>query len=134
MGHSMGGGGTLVAARNTMVKAAIPMAPYHTMTNFSDVKAPTLVMTCQNDPAAPGATYGRPMYNSITQEKAYLELTTTNGHLCVMTGYDNKATQSRYITSWMKRWLDGDTRYTQFLCGTTSGSSGVLTWADTCPY
>jgi hypothetical protein len=135
MGHSMGGGGTLVAARNPMIKAAIPMAPYHDMTtNFADVVAPTLVVTCQGDPSAPASTYGRPMYNSITREKAYLELTTSTGHLCVMTGYDNKATQSRYMTSWMKRWLDGDTRYTQFLCGTTSGSNGVTTWADTCPY
>lgn len=135
MGHSMGGGGTLVAARNAMIKAAIPMAPYHnTTTNFPDVHAPTLVVTCQGDPSAPAATYGRPMYNSLTTEKAYLELTTTDGHLCVMTGYGNKAVQSRYMTSWMKRWLDGDTRYTQFLCGTTSGSNGVTTWADTCPY
>lgn len=136
MGHSMGGGGTLVAARNTLVKAAIPMAPYHdTTTNFSDVVAPTLVATCQGDPVASGTTYGRPMYNSITREKAYLELTTTDGHVCVMTGYGNKGVQSRYFTSWMKRWLDGDTRYSQFLCGTTpSSSNGVTTWADTCPY
>jgi dienelactone hydrolase len=136
MGHSMGGGGTLVAARNSMIKAAIPMAPYHnTTTNFSNVVAPTMVITCQGDVSAPAATLGRPMYNSVTQEKAYLELAATAGHLCVMTGYDNKAVQSRYMTSWMKRWLDRDTRYTQFVCGTTpGGSSGVTTWADTCPY
>jgi hypothetical protein len=136
MGHSMGGGGTLVAARNPLVKAAIPMAPWDNVTtNFSDVKAPTLVVTCEGDVSAPASTFGMPMYNSIMTKKAYLELTTTDGHLCVMTGYGNKAVQSRYMTSWMKRWLDGDSRYTQFLCGTIpSATNGVTAWVDTCPY
>jgi dienelactone hydrolase len=44
-GHSMGGGGTLAAARdNPSYKAAVPLAPWHTTKSWSRVTVPTLII------------------------------------------------------------------------------------------
>ena len=37
------------------------------------------------------------------------------------------------MISWLKRWVDEDTRYNQFLCPGPSGTD-VLEYRSTCPY
>ena len=41
------------------------------------------------------------------------------------------STVNRYMVSWFKRFLDGDTRYSQFICG--SRPSGLSDLRSTCP-
>ncbi|MEU7856266.1 discoidin domain-containing protein [Nonomuraea sp. NPDC049141] len=138
-GHSMGGGGTMVALRDdSRFAAGAPLAPYHTSPNFAGVTKPTFFLTCASDVAAPGATYARPWYNSMTQaEKLYIEV--PGDHLCPMTGYGNKAKQGKWLVSFFSRWLRNDTRFTPFLCGTQrdadrTNTSLVTQWTDTCPF
>ncbi|MEV4019348.1 discoidin domain-containing protein [Nonomuraea angiospora] len=138
-GHSMGGGGTMVALRDdTRFRAGVPLAPYHQSGSFAGVAKPTFFLTCASDVAAPGGTYARPWYDSMTQaEKLYIEV--PGDHLCPMTGYGNKAKQGKWIVSFFSRWLRDDARFTPFLCGSVrdpdrNNTSLVTQWTDTCPF
>ncbi|MFF0324851.1 discoidin domain-containing protein [Nonomuraea angiospora] len=138
-GHSMGGGGTMVTLRDdTRFRAGVPLAPYHPSGSFAGVAKPTFFLTCASDVAAPGGTYARPWYNSMTQaEKLYIEV--PGDHLCPMTGNGNKAKQGKWIVSFFSRWLRDDARFTPFLCGSPrdadrNNTSLVTQWTDTCPF
>ncbi|MBX3625605.1 MAG: dienelactone hydrolase family protein [Rhizobacter sp.] len=114
MGWSMGGGGSLISAKNrSSIKAAAPQAPWNTSTNFSSVTVPTLIFGCQSDIVAPVATHAIPFYNSMSRNpKQYLEKT-LGDHFC----FNNaNATVGLKGVAWMKRFVDGDTRYTSFAC------------------
>jgi predicted dienelactone hydrolase len=131
-GHSMGGGGSLEAARtNPNLKAAIPLAPWHTTKTWSTVRVPTLIIGGETDSVAPVLTHSKPFYNSIpsTTEKAYLEL---DGASHFFPNISNTL-QAKMMISWLKRWVDNDTRYTQFLCPGPSGRD-VEEYRNTCPY
>jgi dienelactone hydrolase len=133
-GHSMGGGGTLEASvSRPSLKAAIPMAPWDSnVKNFSSDTVPTLIVAAQNDNIAPVKQHALVFYNSIptTQPKMYLELAGAS-HTAT-----NKAntTQAQYEIPWLKRFVDNDTRYTQFLCPTPSTSSTISSINNTCPF
>ncbi|GAA2399347.1 hypothetical protein GCM10010191_02850 [Actinomadura vinacea] len=138
-GHSMGGGGTMVALRDdARFKAGVPTAPYYPNGNFSSVTEPTFFLTCESDPVANGDTYAVPWYNSMSQaEKLYIEV--PGDHLCPMTGSGNKAKQGKWIVSFFSRWLRSDTRFSPFLCGTEreadkNNTSLVTRWMDTCAF
>lgn len=131
MGWSMGGGGTLEAARKRpSIRAAIPLAAWHTTTDWSTVTVPTLVVGCQNDTIAPVASHSVPFYNSLTaaRERAYLEIA-GGDHFCVTTA---NTTIARSVISWLKRFVDEDTRYTQFLCPSPTGAA-ISVSRDSCP-
>ncbi len=142
MGWSMGGGGTLIAARdNPTLKGAIPFAPWNSSTtNFSGVTVPTLIIACESDSTAPVSSHASPFYESIptSVDKAYLEI--NNGsHSCAGSGSSNKPMLGKYGVAWMKRFMDNDTRYSPFLCGaphqTDLGNTAVLSeYRETCPY
>ncbi len=133
-GHSMGGGGTLEASvSRPSLKAAIPMAPWDAnMKNFSNDAVPTLIVAAQNDSIAPVNQHALVFYNSIptTRSKMYLELA---GASHTATNRAN-TTQAQYEVSWLKRFIDNDTRYTQFLCPTPTTSSTISSINNTCPF
>lgn len=140
MGHSMGGGGTLIAARdNPTLKAAVPLTPWNTSSNFTAVQVPTLVVACEADTVAPVAQHASPFYNNIpsTTKKAYLELANAS-HFCPVTGNGYTRILGKYGVAWMKRFIDNDTRYSPFLCGAPHQadlSSGQLSaYRENCPY
>jgi dienelactone hydrolase len=140
MGHSMGGGGSLIAAdNNPQLKAAIPLAPWNSSTNFSGVSVPTLIVACESDTVASVSSHASPFYNSIpnSTKKAYLEM--NNGdHFCVMTGQANEPIIGKYSVSWMKRFMDNDTRYSPFLCGAPHqadlSNTAISEYRENCPY
>lgn len=136
IGWSMGGGGTLRVASEGRIKAAIPLAPWDTSSFYARrAAAPTLIFACQSDVIAPVRSHASPFYNSLPSgiDKAYVEL--NNGsHYCGNGGssfgrYD--AVLGRFGVSWMKRFLDQDTRYTQFLCGPRHTSDRQISEART---
>jgi hypothetical protein len=138
-GHSMGGGGTMVALRDdTRFRAGAPLAPYHPAGNFSSVAKPTFFLTCDGDTLANGDRFAAPWYNSMTRaEKLYIEV--PGSHVCPGTNIGNKAKQGKYLVAFFSRWLHNDTRFTPFLCGTPRNSdrsnpSIVTRWMDTCPF
>jgi dienelactone hydrolase len=129
MGWSMGGGGTLEAARtNPAIKAAIPLAPWNTTTDWSSVRTPTLVVACQNDAVAPVASHSQKFYNTLAGEKGLLEMA-GGDHFCVTNA---NTTIARYSISWLKRFIDGDTRYSPFIC-TAALPTGASRYLNTCP-
>jgi dienelactone hydrolase len=126
MGWSMGGGGTLEAADNRRVKAAIPMAPWD-ITAFPLLDTPTMVIACQGDVVAPPALMAQPFYNEIRAEKAYLAVPGLANHFCPTVANNAIA---KFSVAWMKRWIDGDTRYSSVICG--AGPIGAR-YKNTCP-
>jgi esterase/lipase len=134
-GWSMGGGGSLEAARShPEVRAVIPMAAWDLVNkDFGGVRSPALVLAGESDVVAPNAEHSFPFYQTIgASEKALVNL--ESGSHFFPTG-DNPI-QSRMMVSWLKRWVDEDIRYTQFLCpGPTVGGlfAQVQEYRSTCP-
>lgn len=132
MGHSMGGGGSLRAAqRNSDLQAAIPLQGWHTNKNWSGVSVPTLVIGAQRDSTASVSSHSIPFYNSLpgSLDKAYLELRGASHFV----SNSPDTTTAKYSISWLKRFVDDDTRYEQFLCPNPSGSA-ISDYRSTCPY
>lgn len=135
MGHSMGGGATLEAAKDRpALKAAIGLAPWNSDKTWPEITTPALMVGAQNDSVAPPSQHAIPFYNSIpaSTRKAYLELA----------GADHFATNSTNTTvgaeavAWLKRFVDDDTRYTTFLCPSPSAApaGAVSQYLSTCPF
>lgn len=114
MGWSMGGGGSLISAQNRpSIKAAAPQAPWNSGTNFSRITAPTLIFACSADVIAPVATHASPFYYSMVQNaKQYVERI-GGDHFCMNNA---NATVGLKGVAWMKRYMDGDTRFASFAC------------------
>lgn len=138
MGHSMGGGGTLEAAKDRpSLQAAIPLTAWNTDKTWPEVRTPTLVIGAENDSVASVASHSIPFYNSLpsTLDKAYLELDGAS-HFAPNS---SNTTIAKYSISWLKRFVDDDTRYEQFLCGAPHQAdlgfgSAISDYRDTCPH
>ncbi|WP_030690881.1 dienelactone hydrolase family protein [Streptomyces globisporus] len=132
MGHSMGGGGTLEAAKSRpSLKAAIPLTGWNTDKTWPEISTPTLVVGADGDTVAPVATHSEPFYESLpaSLDKAYLEL---NG-ATHFTPNSSNTTIAKYSISWLKRFIDDDTRYDQFLCPLPRPSLTIEEYRGTCP-
>jgi dienelactone hydrolase len=133
MGHSMGGGGSLAASRTRpAIQAAIPLTPWHTTKSWSTVSVPTMIIGAENDSIAPVSSHSEPFYTSMTTapDKAYLELNNASHSAPTSTN----TTVARFSISWLKRFIDNDTRYEQFLCPPPSPSSLIQEYRHTCPH
>jgi triacylglycerol lipase len=136
-GHSMGGGGALIAAQNNpTLKASLPLTPWNTSTNFSGVRVPTLIVGADGDTVASVASHARPFYASLpaTTFKAYAEL---NG-ASHFTPNSSNTPIGRYGVAWMKRFVDADARYSPFLCGAPHEAYATAAvfdrYSQNCPY
>lgn len=136
-GHSMGGGGALIAARdNPTLKASYPMTPWNINSAFSTVRVPTMIIGADGDTVAPVGTHARPFYAALpsSTSKAYGELNSATHFAPNLTN----TPIGRYAVTWMKRFVDGDTRYSPFLCGAPHASYATALVFDrynqNCPY
>lgn len=132
MGHSMGGGGALEAAKSRpSLKATIPLTAWNTDKTWPEINTPALIVGADGDTIAPVATHSEPFYETLpaSLDKAYLEL---NGatHL---TPNSSNTTIAKYSVSWLKRFIDDDTRYEQFLCPLPRPSLTIEEYRGTCP-
>jgi predicted dienelactone hydrolase len=115
VGHSMGGGGTMEATRiRPTLKAAVALAPWDQTKNWSTLKTPTMIISSENDIIAPISSHAIPFYNSFSADlpKAYLELNNAD-HFAATKSNTTVAVEG---ISWLKRFVDDDTRYSQFIC------------------
>ncbi|MBX9427272.1 MULTISPECIES: dienelactone hydrolase family protein [Streptomyces] len=132
MGHSMGGGGSLEAAKSRpSLKAAIPLTGWNTDKTWPEISTPTLVIGADGDTVAPVATHSEPFYESLpgSLDKAYLELNSATH----FTPNTSNTTIAKYSISWLKRFIDNDTRYDQFLCPLPRPSLTIEEYRGTCP-
>ena len=130
-GHSMGGGGSLEAASDRpSLQAAVPLAPWNVDKSWSELRVPTLIIGGESDSIAPVSSHSIPFYNSIpaSAEKSYLELNNAS-HFFPQSVNTPTAVQA---VSWLKRFVDNDTRYDQFICPGPSSSS-VSEYRSSCP-
>ncbi|GIE00143.1 lipase [Paractinoplanes durhamensis] len=133
MGHSMGGGGTLEAAKSRpSLQAAIPLTPWDTTKSFAGLAVPTLIIGAQADTIAPVAQHAKPFFTSLPAglDKAYLELAGAS-HFAPNSSNTTIAANS---IAWLKRFVDDDTRYEQFLCPGPAVSTTVSQFTTNCPH
>ncbi|MEU6996563.1 alpha/beta hydrolase [Streptomyces sp. NPDC046465] len=133
MGHSMGGGGTLEAARSRpSLKAAIPLTGWNLDVTWPELRTPTLVVGADGDTVAPVATHSEPFYRSLpaSLDKAYLELNNATH----FTPNSSNTTIAKYSISWLKRFIDDDTRYEQFLCPLPKPGPAIEEYRGNCPH
>lgn len=133
VGHSMGGGGTLEAARSRpSLQAAVPLTGWNLTKSWSGVRVPTLVVGAQADTIAPVASHSIPFYTSLPSslDKAYLELRGAS-HFAPNS---SNTTIAKYTLSWLKRFIDDDTRYEQFLCPIPGTSTAISDYRGNCPH
>lgn len=137
MGHSMGGGGALHSASRNRLSAAIPLAPWNLGGNpFGSINAPTMIFACENDTTARVGVHANPFYNAISNsnDKVFLEIN-DGSHSCANGGARDDSLLSTYGVSWMKRFLDKDARYSQFLCGPNhEANARISDFRDTCAF
>ncbi len=121
MGHSMGGGGTLIAANKypDEIQAAIPFTPWQPDGDFGQITAPTLVMAGSADRVAGVADHAWPHYQSIpeTTTKVFMEVDGGNHFIADTRRGTDLGTIGRYGIAWLKLYLDGDERYRSFIYG-----------------
>lgn len=129
-GHSMGGGAVLIAAQNnSSLKAAVALAPWsQSQTNFSGDKVPTAILVGSADTIAPAGSFANVFYKSLPSSTNKLEgIISGETHFFVEENPPNQPGSYVQI-SWIKRFADGDTRFSQFLNGdsrfTTFHSNG----------
>lgn len=132
MGHSMGGGGSLEAAKDRpSLKAAVPMTPWNLDKSWPEVSTPTFIVGADADTIAPVVNHAEPFYASIPDStpKAYLELNMATHFAPNL----SNTTIAKYSISWLKRFVDDDRRYEQFLCPIPAPSLDIDEYRGTCP-
>tara|TARA_R110002072_G_scaffold142853_5_gene288653 strand:+ start:56967 stop:57845 length:879 start_codon:yes stop_codon:yes gene_type:complete len=121
MGHSMGGGGVLVAAQNhgDQLRAAIPYTPWQPEGNFSNITIPTLIMGGEADRVAPVADHARPHFASIpdSTQKLYLEIAGGDHFIANNQSEHLHPMLGKYALAWLKLYVDGDERYRDIIYG-----------------
>ncbi|MFF0105788.1 bis(hydroxyethyl) terephthalate hydrolase [Streptomyces hirsutus] len=133
MGHSMGGGGSLEAAKDrTSLQAAIPLTPWNLDKTWPEVRTPTLIFGADGDTVAPVSTHAEPLYAGLPSslDRAYLELNNATH----FTPNSNNTTIAKYSISWLKRFIDNDTRYERFLCPLPQRSLTIDESRGNCPH
>jgi predicted dienelactone hydrolase len=130
-GHSMGGGGTLAAANaRPSLQAAVALQPWHSTKSWSNIRVPTMIIGASGDTIAAVASHSERFYGSLpaATEKAYVELS-GESHLAANS---NPSDQGRAMVTWLKRYVDDDVRYEQFMCPAPR-SADYAEWRDSCP-
>lgn len=135
MGQSMGGGATLKASKTRpTLEGAFATAPYNGDKNWSTNVVPQFLFGMQNDTVASVSSHAIPFYNSLPSSihKIYAELRGASHS----DPTSPNTTIRRYAVSFMKRELDNDTRYSQFLCPAPPVGSGypLSKFYSTCPF
>lgn len=129
MGHSMGGGGTLIAANahSAELKAAIPFTPWRPDGDFSAISIPTLVIAGEIDLISPVVDHALPHFESLSGDipKMYLEIKGGNHYIAnTDTGKDQFAPNidvhdlvGGMAVAWLKLFVDGDEAYRDLVFG-----------------
>ncbi len=129
MGHSMGGGGALLAANENseQLRAAIPFTPWLPDGNFANVAIPTLVLAGENDRIAAVADHAWPHYQSLPEgiPRMYVEVAEGN-HFIANSVTDNEGLNPNFDAqdllgalgvAWLKYFLDEDEDYRDIVFG-----------------
>jgi triacylglycerol lipase len=121
MGHSMGGGGALLAANehSDEIRAAIPFTPWEPGTSLAGITAPTLILAGSDDTVAEVADHAWRHFGLIPEStpKVYLEVAGEDHYIADTTRGDDLPTMGRYALAWLKLYVDRDERYRDLIYG-----------------
>lgn len=121
MGHSMGGGGVLLAANaySSELSAAIPLTPWQPDGRFNEITVPTLIIAGEADTIAPVVDHAWPHYQSIPAgtQRAFLEVKGGDHFIANSSAQTTHPMLGRYALAWLKLHMDDDQRYAQFFTG-----------------
>lgn len=119
-GHSAGGSGTFyAAATNPQLKALVglmPGEPGTDFTPFAGIRIPTLILTAESDSLA--NSWARPYFQGLDPSLPAAQIEMDGmGHLSLWTtsSQTSQGRIAKYVTAWVKRFVDEDTRYTSFV-------------------
>lgn len=140
LGHSMGGGGALVAAAERKdIRAVVALTPYYEgeVEDWSQVSAATLVIGGEADEIAPVEDHAEPLYEGLSgaREKTYLSL---NGDHFVANSPTGVVT--RQVVGWLQRFLSArvtggpDKDHRDALCPVPAERPEIVDSRDTCPH
>jgi dienelactone hydrolase len=119
VGHSMGGGGTLIAATaHDGLKAAVAFTPWSMTKNFSGDQVPTMIVACEKDSIAVNTQHSDVFYASLNARLPRAEVEVKDaGHMCATAGGSAaaQATVVKSAVAWLKLHLDEDQRYLPLL-------------------
>ena len=112
MGHSMGGGASLVAATQMGddIKAVIPLALYccepgqSFSGDYSSLAVPAMIIASAEDEVAPPAEHAKLLYDSIGGSKTYVEFASGNHSFVSNSG--EQAALGRFVLAFLKDNLD----------------------------
>lgn len=113
-GHSMGGGGTLMAATaDPTLKAAVPLAPWSLVKSFARDAVPTMIVACEKDIIAAPKQHADQFYASLDNGLPRGEVEVKGvDHMCSTNLAPNYVDEvGKVVVSWLKRFLDEDMRY-----------------------
>lgn len=131
-GYSLGGGGALeAAARRPGLKAAVGLTPYNGgKSSWPQIRSPFLIVGGQAD-VVTEPTANTELYDGLSgvPEKAFLEFKGAPHALPRSPNSD----LAKYMISWLKRYVDNDTRYTKFLCPAPAVGTLFSDVRVTCP-
>lgn len=129
MGHSMGGGGALLAANaySDQIRAAIPFTPWLPDADFGSVAVPTLVMAGEIDRIAAVADHAWPHFQSLPEgiPRMYMEFAGGN-HFIANSVTENEGLRPNIDVrdlvgalgvAWLKYFVDGDEEYRDIIYG-----------------
>ncbi|MDP2142330.1 MAG: dienelactone hydrolase family protein [Gammaproteobacteria bacterium] len=131
MGHSMGGGGALLAANaySNELSAAIPFTSWQPEGNFNNITVPALVIAGEADTIAPVDVHAWSHYQSIATgtPKAFLEIKEGDHFVANNSAAHLHGIMGRYGIAWLRLYMDGDERYREFFTASRpSADSAVL--------
>jgi len=113
IGSSMGGGGTLEAAKaRPELEARIGLVPFNSDKTWPEVEAASLEIGAEDDVIAPPKRHAIAFYESLwnAERRAYLELRDEDHFV----SRDPNSTVAKYAIAWLKWFVDDDTRYRAF--------------------
>jgi dienelactone hydrolase len=130
MGHSMGGGGTLLAATaDPTLKAAVALTPWSLATkSFATDQVPSLIISCEKDIIAPNSGHSDRFYTSFNTALPRGQVLIAGAdHMCAtsLASAKYRTTLAKSAISWLKLFLDEDTRYTDLVKGGNNGADYV---------
>ena len=129
MGHSMGGGGTLLAANahSAELKAAIPFTPWLPDGDFSEVTVPTLLIAAEIDSIAAVGVHAWPHYQTLSASKPrmYMEIKGGNHFVANTDTGEDRLTPNIDVhdllgsmaVAWLKLFVDGEEEYRDLVFG-----------------
>mgnify|MGYP001174911955 CR=1 FL=1 len=114
MGHSMGGGASLLAATQIEddIKAVIPLALYccepgqSFSGDYGNLEVPAMIIASTEDEVAPPGDHAKLLYDSIGGSRTYIEFA-SGDHMFVSNSGEEKAALSRFVLAFLKDNLDG---------------------------